>query len=212
MTRVCLVNEANLAQTDFNILVDSVKHFAPLVTKPWGLPDVVITTVPTPGAWLVYVTDRKRIQGATGYHTFENGLPTAYCSPTASYRLFGHYSKPIFIGKKQLLGATYTEGLVTTICHELAEMLCDPQIGTLSAVDSKGRTWLVEVCDHVFGSYSNYVSGTTNCILPDVTTPSFYNLKGTAPFSLYTAVTTPFTLTKNGYGYYKTSTGQLVKL
>ena len=222
-TTVCLINEVGLAQSDFNILVDSVKHFAPMVTKPWGLPDVVVTTTPTPGAWLIYVTERNRHTGAAGYHTFESQVPVAYCSPAASGRLFGHYSAPLFtravvvkgktvIPAKQIHGALYTEGLVSTICHELAEMLCDPKIATVSTKDSLGRNWLIEVCDHVFGSYTNYVSGTTNCVLPDVTTPSFYNLTGKAPFSILGAATAPFTMTPKGYGYQKLATGQIVKL
>jgi len=222
-TTVCLVNEAGLAVTDFKVIVDAVKHFAPLVTKPWGLPDVVVTTTPTVGAWVVYITERNRHVGASGYHTFENQVPVAYCSPRAAGRLFGHYIAPLLtkavvvkgktiVPAKQIHGAFYTEGLITTICHELAEMLCDPKIATVSAQDTLGRTWLVEVCDHVFGSYANYVSGITNCILPDVTTPSFYNLTGKAPFSILGAAVAPFTMTPAGYAYQRLANGQIVKI
>jgi len=214
MTTVRIIDETGISESNFNTLVTAVKYFTPLVTKAWSLPNVTFVTggIPATGEWVIYLTERKRVSGATGFHTFENGVPVAYCSPQAAYRLFGHYSKPLVIKGKQLVAAQYTEGLVTTICHELAEMLCDPKISTVSAVDKNGHTWLVEVCDHVFGAYSNYVVGTTNCILPDVTTPSFYNLNGTAPFSILGSATAPFTMTPKGYGYYRTSTGQLVKL
>jgi|APCry1669191515_1035360.scaffolds.fasta_scaffold50610_2 hypothetical protein len=214
MTTVRVIDETGIAAADINTLVIALKYFTPLVTKAWSLPDVsfVVGGAPAAGDWIIYLTERKRVTGATGFHTFENGVPVAYCSPRAAYRLFGHYSKPLVVKGKQLRAAQYTEGLITTICHELAEMLCDPKISTVSAVDKNGHTWLVEVCDHVFGNYADYVVGTTDCVLPDVTTPAFYNLKGVAPFSILNAATAPFTMTFKGYGYYRTPTGQLVKI
>jgi len=214
MTTVNVIDETGISASDFANLINAIKHFTPLVTKTWSLPDVSIVTgkAPATGEWVIYITERNRVNGATGFHTFQNGVPVAFCSPKAAYRLFGHYSKPLIVKGKQLRAAQYTEGLITTICHELAEMLCDPQISTLSTQDKNGHTWLVEVCDHCFGSYTNFVVGSTACILPDVTTPSFYNLKGTAPFSILGAATAPFTMTPKGYGYYRDAKGKLIKL
>ena len=213
MTTLYLSNDANLSADDWDTVVQAVQYFTPLVTKAWKLPAVSISTVPVDKAWKVIVTDQKRVTGATGYHTVEAGIPVAYCSPKAvAGKIFGLYHRPMTVKGKVIRPATYSSGLITTVCHEIAEMLCDPKIATVSAQDSQSRTWLVEVCDHVFG---NYITETFNghlCILPDVTTPSFYDLKGKAPYSLTGAATAPFTMTPKGYGYYKTATGGLVKL
>ncbi len=214
MTTVRIIDETNQTTVDLSTLTTAVKYFVPLVTKAWDLPEVDIQLGGTPakGDWIIYLTERKRVTGATGFHRFENGVPVAYCSPRAAYRLFGRVYKALVIRGKQISPARYSEGLITTICHELAEMLCDPQISTVSSQDALGRNWLVEVCDHVFASYLIYNSLGVTCVLPDVTTPSFYNIKGVAPYSLNKAVNAPFTMTRKGYGYYRTSTGALMKI
>ena len=88
-------------------------------------------------------------------------------------------------------------------------MLCDPFIQTVSAVDNQGRKWLVEVCDHVNGNYFILNKNGVDCVLPDVTTPSFYDPKGAAPYDLMNKASAPFTLTDRGYAYYKDDQGNL---
>jgi hypothetical protein len=202
MTTICLVNQSTVSAKDFATIVNAIEQFVPLVTKAWNLPAVTITTTPTTGAWMVYITEQNRKVGATGYHTDVNGIPTAYCSPAACYRVFGKYYPAFSLRGKVITPARYSEGLATTVAHEIAEMLCDPAIKNLSAVDSKGRNWLIEVCDHVFGVYFPINAFGTNCVMPDVTTPAFYNLNGVAPYSIRNSVSAPFTMTKSGYGYY----------
>ena len=209
-----LINDAVIASKDFDTITQAVQHFVPLVTTAWNIADVTVVNGGTPvaGDWLVYATEKNRHTGAGGYHETKAGIPVAYCSPKASGRLFGTYLKPLVIKGKQIHGAFYAAGLVTVLCHEIAEMLCDPQIATVSPVDNKGRPWLVEVCDHCFGSYTTFSVGPVNCVLPDVTTPSFYNLNGVAPFSILEACPAPFTMTPKGYAYYKNESGVLIKI
>jgi hypothetical protein len=209
-----LINDAAIAPADFDTITQAVQHFVPLVTTAWNISDVTVVNggTPTDGDWLVYATEKFRHTGAGGYHETKAGIPIAYCSPKASGRLFGTYLKPLIIKGKQIHGAFYAAGLVTVLCHEIAEMLCDPQIATVSPVDSKGRPWLVEVCDHCFGSYTTFSVGPVNCVLPDVTTPSFYNLNGVAPFSILGACPAPFTMTPKGYAYYKDDKGLLQRI
>ena len=208
--KIQIIDETNLAATDLASIIDGLRYFVPLVSKAWAQPDFTIGT--DPGDWKVYLTERNRKINALGFHTQENGKPVAYISPRACGRLWGHYSKPLVIKGKQIHAAMYTEGLITVICHEIAEMICDPAISTVSGQDSKGRNWLVEVCDHVYGSYSASTFGGNVCVFPDVTTPSFYKLNSVAPYSIYHGATAPFTMTPKGYGYYKDSTGKLIKL
>lgn len=214
MTTLRLVNDNELSTADFAAITAAVRYFVPQVTQAWKLPAVTIVTGPTPnpGDWMVYITEKNRVSGASGYHDDVNGVPTAYCSLAASYRVYGHYLKPLIVKGVVISPALFTPGLITTICHEIAEMLCDSSIESYSKPDSKGREWLIEVCDHVFGYYSNYVVNGNACILPDVTTPAFYELGAKGPFSILGGATAPFTMTKNGYGYYKGTNGVLEKI
>ena len=217
MITICLVNET-ISDSDLKVHASAVSYFAPFVTKAWKLPAVKITTDTKPqvGAWNVFITERNRKPGARGFHTVEGGLPVAYCSPKAAYKPFGAYFAGLIVKGKRVTPERVREGLITVLCHEIAEMLCDPKIDTVSAVDSKGRAWLVEVCDHVFGQYLIYTEpvSSTVCVLPDVTTASFYDLKGKAPYSIKASALpgSPFTLTPQGYGYYKDATGKLIKI
>ena len=214
MTTLRLINDNNIPEADFQTLIKGVQQYAISVTKAWGINNVAVTGggIPLDGDWLIYLTEKSKHLGAAGYHTVKNGVPIAYCSPKNSYYTFGRYSKALVIKGKTIHAATYRAGLLTTICHEVAEMLCDPFIKTVSAVDTTGKKWLVEVGDHVFGSFKMQVIDGQNCIFPDCTTPAFYDLNGKAPFSIYGAATAPFTMTPKGYAYYMDATGKLIKI
>lgn len=200
-------------------LINASNDYVPKVSVLWGHEayKVISGGTPVKGDWLVYLTERNRKSGA-GWHGVENGFPVAYCSPKAvGSRTFGHYVPTKYnpITKKVRTLESFTPGLITTICHELAEMIVDPFVNLRSQFsnpDSLGRPWLMEPCDHVFGIYRASNIDGRPCVFPDVTSPAYYNLKGTGPFSLYSAVTAPFTLTVKGYGYYKDATGKLIKL
>ena len=208
--KIQLINQAGIADADFQTITQAVSYFTPLVTKAWNLVDASVVT--DAGDWVVYVTEAKRHTGAAGYHKVEGGKVVAYCSPRASGRLFGTYIKPLIIKGKQIHPGLSTPGLVSVICHEIAEMLCDPQIDNYSKPDSQGRAWLIEVGDHCFGNYFNKVFNNQTCIFPDITTPAFYDLKGKAPFTIGNTLSAPFTMSAKGYAYYKDATGKLVKV
>ena len=211
MVTVCLYNEANLPAADFKNLILGTQEFANLVTKAWNLPNVVVTDKPATGDWEIHLSEANRHTGASGYHTFINNVPVAWCSPKAAVQTFGTYYPP----RKLKLSTTapiYSIGLITTICHELAEMLCDPAIKTLSSYDKQNRKWLVEVCDHVFGVYFPLTVNGINMVVPDVTTPAFYSLTAKGPYDLQGVVKAPFTLTPKGYGYWEDASGHLFPL
>ena len=213
MTNIALINDEGISTADMATLVTALQAFCDQVTKAWKQPSVKVSTDATPGSWLIHLTEAKRVTGALGYHTVEAGLPVAYVSLKAvNGKLWGAYYRPLVIKGKVIRAATYSAGLISVICHEVAEMLCDPAIQTVSAKDAQGRQWLVEVCDHCYGSYTTQVINGNTCIIPDVTTPAFYDLNGKAPFTIFNAVNAPFTMTPKGYGYYKSATGALVKL
>ena len=210
MTKIYVTNDS-LADADFQNVLTSVNYFLSLFAPAWKL-NVQLTTDPKVKAdMVVNITDLNRHVGAAGYHNVVAGVPTSWCSPKASGRIYGHYSKPLVIKGKQLRAAVFTSGLIATVCHEVAEMLIDPVIKNYSAEDSLHRKWLIEVGDHVFGSYALFIVNGNNAVIPDATIPSFYDLKGKAPYSLFNAVSAPFTMTPKGYGYYQGPAG-LTKL
>lgn len=210
--KVQLVNQAGIADNDFHTLVTAVGYFSGLVTKAWNVPDIAVTT--EAGDWVIYVTESNRQLGAAGYHKVVNGKPTGYVSPKGSgSSIFGVYYPVKYLKSlKKTIAERYVSGLVTVVCHELAEMICDPVIQTYSKPDSFGRSWLIEVGDHAFGGFFNKTFFGKICVFPDITTPAFYDLKGKAPFSIANLLTAPFKMSAKGYAYYKDANGKLVKI
>ena len=208
--KIQIIDETGINAADTAALIDGLRYFTPLVTQAWGLEAVTVGT--DPGDVTVYITERNRHLGAAGYHTVENGKVVAYISKNATPTLWGRYHKALVFKGRQIHGAVWESGLISVICHEIAELLVDPVIKNYSALDIKGRSWLIEVCDHVFGSYSMSTFGNNQCVFPDVTTPNFYKTNSVAPYSIFHGATAPFTMTPKGYGYYRDSTGKLTKI
>lgn len=213
--KICIINEV-IPASDFAILLRALQDFVPKVTNAWGLPAIEVSaSTPLKGDWRVYITERARHAGASGYHSVESGSPVAYCSPRASgNRTFGTYHPPVFTKKGvQLFPSRFLAGLSYTLSHELAEMIGDPLLETLSSPDGQDRQWLRELCDPVMNSCLTFTDSTGKVVvLADVVLPSFYDLKGVAPFSLANAPTAPFTLSKKGYAYWRNKLGKLVKI
>ena len=207
-----------LSPNDLNALVLAVQHFVPKITTAVGKPAVTITTAPTQGAWVVHLTEKKRRSGAAGYHTDENGSIVAYCSPRAAGRLWGHYlpalwTKPtivkgkVIVPARQIHGEQFTPGLITVVCHEIAEMLSDDNITTYTAPNAAGECWLLEVCDWVFGQYFQETVAGQLCVFPNVALDNYHALGATAPYDLLGKITAPFQLIKPAYAYKESPTG-----
>jgi len=210
--KVQLVNQAGIADNDFHTLVTAVGYFSDLVVKAWNAPALEVTA--DAGDWVIYITENNRHAGAAGYHKVVAGKPEGYVSPKASgSSMFGiYYPSKVLKSINKTIAERYVSGLVTVVCHELAEMICDPLIATYSKPDSLGRVWLIEVGDHAFGGFFNKTFFGKVCVFPDITTPAFYDLKGKAPFSIANLLTAPFKMAPKGYAYYKNAAGTLVKV
>lgn len=228
MPNIRLLNEANIASKDFALMVKAAQYFVPRVVASRGLPAFPVTTVADPAKpddWLIHFTMNKRHTSALAYHAVENGIPCAYVLPMGSP--FGQYTPVVIRWLTKLVGkvrvnvsiltkrpATFREGIITEACHEIAEMVCDSLIKTFSdKPDAWGRHWLIEVCDHVFGTDTEKDIGFGNFVVfPNFTYPSLYDPNGKAPFDEAGILTAPFTMTPKGYGYYKGCNGNLFKL
>lgn len=227
MFTVILLRTDSLTLTDFANCIQAANKVLAKWAPKWGI-DAVVTADPAAKFDMAAnVTDRNRHTSALGYHTVEAGVPTAYISPSALlHNVYGTYTPAhwtaalwnllrtkITRAAKQTSPARYREGICSVLIHELMEMLADAHIDRLSKPDSLGLNWLVEVADHVSGSYFIEVVNGINCVIPDATFPSYYDLNGKAPFSLNNSVTTPFaTTTPTFYGYTKDVKGALLSI
>jgi len=181
-------------------------------------PSITVTVTPPVSApeILINITEQNRHVGASGYHVFLNGQAVAYCSPHASGRLAGYYSPPryslpitsfgkVIIPSRLRTAERFTPGLITTICHEIAEAITDKDVETYTMPDKNGIRWLLEPCDWVDGSYWKADVNGIPAVFPNVALPSFWDISGKAPFDLLGIVPAPFTqkATPNAYGYGK---------
>ena len=213
---ITVINESkrSISQPDLDTFASLLNNFASLVSKTWGInPGQVMAATARSAAWNVCIVDNfpnpamQKI--AFGYHEFVNGQPIAYIRADSygSRSIFGTYSPALKIKNLTIHGERLTPGVLSIAAHELAEMLIDPQVTHLSDPDGQGRTWLMETCDHTSGSF-RLTANNVNGILPDFSTPSFYDSKhGSKPYSYLNVPPAPFTLVKGAYAFYKDAKG-----
>jgi hypothetical protein len=132
--------------------------------------------------------------------------------------------------------ALYFPGLVAVISHEVAEALVDPAplLPGVWKTDADGNDWLVEVGDQANAAHFVVESVTTllrpkwvkvkgkllpvrvmvgikvnqTQVVADYTLPSFYDLKGTSPFShTNSIITAPFQHVALCYAWIRNATG-----
>lgn len=212
---IVVVNESKSVTTPQALAITKgLQYFSQQVTTAWGLPANIPTFAAArdPKSWNVCIVDQfpnpAMTNTALGYHEVVNGLPIAYIRANCygNRNPLGTYIKPLIIRGKQITKAIMTPGMFSVICHELAEMLIDPNINR-TAKDPIGRNWLMEICDHTVGQFVIPIDS-ANAIAPDFTTPAFYNINGKAPLSYLNVPTKPFLLPAGAYGYYVGTNGQ----
>jgi len=217
-----LVNESKrpISLLDATNFANILTQYSALVCQRYGLPinTVAIAPARVAGQQNVVIVDQfpnpAMQKVALGYHEMLNGSAIAYIRADAygSRSIFGTYSPALKLKNIIIHGERFAPGVISVAAHELAEMLVDPQINRLSAPDNQGRTWLMEPCDHTVGLFRG-TANLTNGVLPDFTTPTFYDdAHGTKPYSYLGVPPAPFTLVKGGYGYWKDARGVLHKL
>ena len=165
----------------------------------------------------IYITKRNRKIGIAGFHTVENGIPAIYVVPRTDrlgYFHKGTPAKPYVPARK--IGAitlkarpavparpdTVRSGKLSTIAHEVAEVLGDPLIQTLSNTDSLGHPYLREITDPVHGLCYNLVVNGFNCILPDTCLPNWYEQGSMYPYDVMGWCVAPFQKSPRGYAYW----------
>lgn len=210
---VNFVNESKtLSNDDANTIASSLNTFVSQVCHAWDIRNVTVSQSPEriSSAWNVCVVDRfpNPMVKAYGYHEVLNGKPIAYIrAGSFSTAPLGRFRKGITIKGKVIRTDRMQEGTASVVFHEVVEMLVDPNINNISNPDGQGRKWLLEPADHVKGGLYRIPVGGTDVIAPDWTLPAFYDITSKGPYSYLNLATAPFTLTPQGYAYYKDANG-----
>lgn len=219
-----LVDESGMTQAELETTrLAILEYLKPLA--PWNFGDVAVSIggddVP------IYITKRNRKLGIKGYHTVENGQPVIYVAPTTErfgYFKAGKAMVPAVPARKVGLVTfrarpavparpdTIRGGQLSTVCHEIIEVLGDPLLQTLSNPDALGHKYLREVADPVAGQYYNKIIGGVNCVLPNTCLPNWYELGSKAPFDVMNYCTAPFQLAPRGYAYWVNQLGKFIKV
>lgn len=203
----------------------AVSVFLPLLN-----PLVKVDTVYNAGDVVINITPLNRHTGAAGYHVLLNGVPTGFVYPDATRPIWGEYrpavrgrditatilGKRIVIRKGQIRSLErFTPGVITTICHEIAEMLADGDIATYTKPDWHGNQWLLEPADWVDGTYFTRTINGNLCVFPNVALPAFSDTTNkVGPYDIMGLVKAPFQpIMPHAYAYAKDpKTGGLVKI
>jgi hypothetical protein len=217
---ITYVNESSNKTLESASMMSVLNSFAQDVAKGWNLGTVAVvqSNMRNPNGMNVCLVNKfpnqKMTTLAYGYHEMVNGHAIAYARVDAFGKrsLLGKYYPPVKIGPLKFSKPMYLQGVVSVLCHELAEMLIDPNIDGYFQ-DGQGRKWLQEVCDHTTGNYVIPDPITkAMAVVPDFTLPSFYNVAGVKPYSHCNVPIKPFTLVSGAYGYYKDDKGNIIKL
>jgi hypothetical protein len=220
MTTIFVTTDT-IPATDLANCVEALNRTLLKWCPKWNIQATATTDPKVKADMIIKVTDKNRHTGALGYHTVEAGVPTAYCSPSAVGRTYGHVINELWTKEVKVLGkvvkkavlvhpAIYTQGLVTVIIHEALEILADAKLDK-TAVAPDGRNWLVEVCDHAAGYFGTETVNGNVCVIPDATLPNYYSIGSVQPYDLFGNLKTPFDKSSpKFYAYYKDATGKFV--
>jgi len=213
----CIVDETGLSADELKTLsLGATDHILSYVNA-WKFPTTslrvgVLSALDIP----IYITTRNRRTNAAGFHCVENGKPAIYVLPNTAFNRYGTWRKALIqrLTGKVILPEYKREGTLSVLCHEVAEVLGDPLVKTVSTPDKNGHQWLVEIADPVVGfPYMKVING-HNCVFPDIAFPSFYDVNGLAPYSIAKSPKAPFTIPDptKGYAYWKDKLGALFKV
>lgn len=171
-------------------------------------PTVKIDTVASAGDDIINITEQQGHAGAAGYHVFRNGVPTAFVRPSARGRLWGTYIPARYslaitktvLGKKIVIRPSkmttpesFTPGLITDLCHEIAETLSDPNVETYLGPDRNGFQILYEPCDWVEGTFFARTLNGITAVFPNVALKAFADLTNKqGPYDLLGFVKAPW--------------------
>jgi hypothetical protein len=189
MIRVAIQNQSTvLADGQVQAMLPALqtqvsRDFAPLWGTDAQLAFVAKGSAPPGGAWPLVVLDDSDQAGALGYHESQANTPIGF----------------VFARSDLQAGSQVS----VTASHELLEMLADPWIMSVVAVDSggglvgrAGTMFALEVCDAVEADQFGYTIG--DVLVSNFVTPAWFGAPGSV-FDFGAHCTAAFQLLAGGY-------------
>jgi hypothetical protein len=218
-------DESGMTATELEITrLVIIEYLKPLSPWNFGNSEITINGEGVP----IYITKRNRHLGIKGFHTVSvEGNSEIYVVPTTERFGFFKAGKPMVpaVPARKVAGVslrarpavparpdTIRGGQLSTICHEVIEVLGDPLLQTLADADSSGHQYLREIADPVAGQYYNKVINGINCILPNTCLPNWYKLGATPPYDVMGYCVAPFQRAPKGYAFWVDKLGKFIKV
>jgi len=195
-TQVYLVNQSTILQdTDLTTITSAIISSLVDFCSAWQLQSVVVTsygkgkTVPA-GGMKVYILDNPDVEGAYGYHTFENNFPLAKVFVTTIQQAGGEI----------LYSPTTNLSVAQVISHEIFEMLANTICNAWWINDNGTAFYAAEVCDPVQGNVVPIVVNGKTVGTNDYILPAWSNSQATSgPYNKLNTLNAPMTVDKKGY-------------
>ena len=204
----CIIDESHFTANELLTAKEAVEEFGNKDLTKWEFGTVTCSIGnPQKGDIRTYITTRNRKRGASAYHDKDAGGPFIYCLPGDAFNRDGFFAPAKaahWIGKflsparKQII----QPGMLTSLLHEVGEVLSDPLLQSDSAPDGLGHNYLREIADPVFGINYVKVINKINCVFPAVVLPNWYLLGSIGPWDTAGFCTAPFQKSPRGYAYW----------
>ena len=220
MTQVAIVNQSSIvSDTDGNTITSALNKILPSFCKDWSLSPhscVYVGKGKTTTILLkIFLKDTADESGSLAYHDEINDIPygKAFAKTVLSYGGVMLYSQDPNV-------PTFAQA----VCHELFEMLIDPNCNVWTMLSDYSTLYAYEVCDAVQSnpvtvlvqtgsSTSKIYLGNSKIVLKTVTNPIYSKVgvsdwvlpswfdpqKKRGPYNHNNTLKAPFTLDKGGY-------------
>jgi len=214
---IAIVNSSTIiSDNDGRCIVGGLNMILPQFCSDWGLPTYTATYVPkqktTTIPLKVFILDSSDVKGAFGYHELSENVPYGKC-----------FAKTILSCGGKVLYTTIpkTPTLSRTVCHEVFELLTDPNCNSWWDIGDKQNLVARETCDPVQRNLVNVVveifpatttfnpitrktvttpAITANVTLSDWILPAWANPQNTVgPFNHNNTLKKPFEIDSGGY-------------
>lgn len=210
MSQIAIINSSTVVPDSAGQkIVNALNVILPQFCNDWLLPKFTAVYIAkgktTTIKYKLFLLDSADVEDAFGYHSLSNGIPygKAFASTVLQYGGALLYSPN-----------PATPTFAQTVCHEVFELLIDPNVNTWWDNGDGQTLYAAEVSDPVQGNTLtvnittngfNSLTGkagllTTKVGLSDWILPSWSNPQNTKrPFNHNNTLTAPFTLDNGGY-------------
>jgi len=195
-TQLYLVNQSTVLQdTDLTTITSAMISSLLGFCRDWSLQTVSVLSVgkgkliPSTGV-KVYIMDNPDVEGAYGYHTIVNNVPSAKVFVKTIQQSGGAI----------LYSPTTNLSVAQVISHEVYEMLADTICNAWWLTGNGTAFYAAEVCDPVQGNIVPVVVGGKTVGISDYILPAWSDPQSTVgPYNKLNTLRTPMTVDRHGY-------------